>query len=165
MILVLLTLPIILLMSSTSQATSADRDSMMNEIASGAATTAGDATGKRILARGCDPVMAKRAGAMLKPHLSGATLTSCTDDDDFLEKLSSEKWDVIFFAPGACRYSAAKQPIPGGRSATKGFTLSNYKSLVRSQYKDVPICETTEESEIIPRLRAALGLDRPAEDL
>jgi len=156
-------LSIIFLMSSTNA--DRDRDSMMNEIASGVATTAGDATGKRILARGCDPVMAERAGAMLKPHLSGATLTSCTDDDDFIEKLSSEKWDVIFFAPGACRYSAAKQPIPGGRSATKGFTLSDYKSLVRSHDKDVPICETTEEREIIPRLRAALGLVRSAEDL
>ena len=92
--------------------------------------------------------------------LGDAAIVSVTDDDDFLEKLTSgEQWDVVFFAPGACRFNAAKQPIPGGRVATRGWTLENYRALVRQNLgDDVPIIETTEEREIVPLLRAALGL-------
>ena len=153
-----------LLMASTTSSTPADssRDNMIADIADGGATVAGgDASTKNILARGCDPRMAARAKKMLPPMLGDAAIVSVTDDDDFLEKLTSgEQWDVVFFAPGACRFNAAKQPIPGGRVATRGWTLENYRALVRQNLgDDVPIIETTEEREIVPLLRAALGLD------
>ena len=71
----------------------------------------------------------------------------------------NETFDVFFFAPGACRYNAAKQPIPGGRVATKGWTLDNYKTLIQQHAGEhVPIVETTEEREIVPLLRKALGM-------
>ena len=137
------------------------RDGMMSDMAAGGTNVAGgDASTKKILVRGCDPQMAARAKEMLPPLLGNAAIVGVEDDDALLEKLTSgEQWDVVFFAPGACRYNAAKQPIPGGRVATKGWTLENYRDLVRQNLgESVPIVETTEEREIVPLLRAALGL-------
>ena len=65
--------------------------------------------------------------------LGGATVSAVTKDDDFIKLLrSGRKIDVMFFAPGACRWSAAKRPIPGGNSATHGWGLDKYHELVRA---------------------------------
>ena len=32
----------------------------------------------------------------------------------FLAALQARKYDAVHFAPGACRWSSAKRPIPGG---------------------------------------------------
>ena len=116
-----------------------------------------DFSAKSILARGCDPQMALRASTVMPPLLGGVEFVSCTNDDDFLEKLQERAWSVVFFAPGACRYNAANMPIPGGRAHTIGWGLEEYRALVR-EYQGDQICivETTDEREIIPRLRQAL---------
>mmetsp|Transcript_19997 Transcript_19997/g.41629 ORF Transcript_19997/g.41629 Transcript_19997/m.41629 type:complete len:144 (+) Transcript_19997:319-750(+) len=135
------------------------RDRMMGEIASAGDCSAGDASGKSILIRGCDPVMAERAGKMLPPMLGNVKMTSATSDDVFLKLLETEKFHVVTFAPGACRYDAAKQPIPGGNDTTAGWTLEQYRALVREkQGEAIAIVESTEERQMVPLLRAALGL-------
>ena len=137
------------------------RDNMIDDIVGGGVAPAvGDASAKWVLARGCDPVMAQRARQMLPPLIGDANLVSCTDDDEFFRLLAGRQYDAVFFAPGACRYSAAKQPIPGGNDATKGWTLDDYKQRVREVQGDaVVIVETTREPEIVPLMRRALGLD------
>jgi len=138
------------------------RDRMIGQIAEGAsAAKPGEHSAKSILARGCDPQMALRASKMLPPHLGNPQLVSATNDDDFIEKLGSKKWSVVFFAPGACRYNAAKQPIPGATARTRGWSLAQYSELVRQlQGEDVQIVETTDERKIIPLLRRALAQSR-----
>ena len=112
---------------------------------------------KAILARGCDPQMARRASEVMPALLGGVEFVSCTNDDDFVEKLRERAWSVVFFAPGACRYDEARMPIPGGRAHTRGWTLAEYRALVRQTQGDqIPIVETTDEREIILRLRHAL---------
>ena len=98
------------------------RDRMMGEIASAgsAACENGDASGKKVLTRGCDPVMAERAGKMLPPMLGNVQMVGVTDDDTFFRLLETEQFDVVLFAPGACRYNAARQPIPGGNEQSEG---------------------------------------------
>ena len=146
------------MMADSNKLKGVARDRMMGEIVEGIVEDELiDFSGKSILARGCDPHMAIRASEMLPPHLGNPEFVSCTDDDDFLAKLQERKWSVIFFAPGACRYSAAGIPIPGARSHTNGWSLEQYRRLVRKhQGEDIHIVETTEEREIIPRLRSAL---------
>jgi hypothetical protein len=62
----------------------------------------------------------------------------CTNDDNLIKLLSEGKWDVVFFAPGACRYSAGNYQIPGGNQKTKGWNLGHYRELVRKfQGKDI----------------------------
>lgn len=140
----------------------AAREQMLGEIASNGVANRGGTAGasKTVLARGCDPVMAQRAGQMLPPMLDGATVIGCTSDDELFKHLSSgKKFDAVFFAPGACRYNAARAPIPGGNSKTKGWSLAEYRAAVREHLgADVPIVETTEEREIVPLLRKALRL-------
>ncbi len=146
---------------ATANMADASRDRMINEIADGgsSACASGDASSKVVLTRGCDPVMAQRAGTMLPPMLGGAQLIGVTTDDEFFALLQKRKFDVVFFAPGACRYSAARQPIPGGNRASSGWTLAEYKAKVREHQGDAAaIVETTEEREIVPLLRQALGL-------
>lgn len=142
----------------SAQAADTARDKMIYDIRLSAEDNrTGDNSGKSILVRGCDPVMAQKAGQMVKPKLGNPKFVVCTDDDDFLAKISSQKWDIVFFAPGACRESAAQKPIPGGRAATKGWGLEQYKQLVRDHQGDsVEIVETVLEREIIPLLQAAL---------
>ena len=116
-----------------------------------------DFSAKSILARGCDPEMARRASRVMPALLGGVEFVSCTDDDDFVEKLRERAWSVVFFAPGACRYNAARMPIPGGRAHTRGWGLAEYRALVRQYQGDqIPIVETTDEREIVPRLKHAL---------
>ena len=107
-------------------------------------------------------MMAQRAGQMLPPQLGNVGIVSSTTDDDFFSKLAARNdFAAVMFAPGACRYSAARQPIPGGNAKTKGWTLEEYRWAVREALGDaVPIVETTEERQIIPLLREALGLPK-----
>jgi len=82
-----------------------------------------------------------------------------TNDGDFVEMLMARKWSVVFFAPGACRFSAARQPIPGGSSQTRGWTLEQYRDFVRKyQGDDVQIVEPLEESETVSLLKQALAM-------
>jgi len=131
---------------------------MMAEVVQGAGEGAGmDFSAKTILARGCDPQMALRASKVMPALLGGVEFVSCTDDDDFVAKLRDRAWSVVFFAPGACRYNAAQMPIPGGRAHTEGWGLAEYRALVRQYQGDqILIVETTDEREIVPRLRQAL---------
>jgi hypothetical protein len=131
---------------------------MMGEVVQGAGSGESiDFSAKSILARGCDPQMALRASKLMPALLGGVELVSCTDDDDFVAKLRERQWSVVFFAPGACRYNAAQLPIPGGRAHTRGWGLAEYRALVRQhQGEEIQIVETTDEREIVPRLRQAL---------
>ena len=137
------------------------RDRMMVEIGEGGAASDGgrDASAKSLLVRGCDPRMAARASQMLPPLLGNPVFDTATNDDEFIAKLKARKYSVVMFAPGACRYNAASMAIPGSNAATQGWTLAEYRALVREhQGGDVPIVETTEERMIVPKLREALGL-------
>ena len=137
------------------------RDTMMGELARGGAGRqhAGDASAKTVLVRGCDPIMAERATKLLPPMIGNARVSSATDDDAFFSLLANHQFDVVMFAPGACRHDAAQSPIPGGNAATRGWTLEDYRAKVRATQIGVPIVETTEERQIVARLRAALDLD------
>lgn len=116
-----------------------------------------DNTNKRILARGCDPRMSLIASKDIPPRVGNPEYVPTTDDADFIEKLKTEKWSVIFFAPGACRYSAAKMPIPGGNTDTRGWTLEQYRQLVYKYQGDkVQIVESIEEYKTIALLGKAL---------
>lgn len=134
------------------------QDRMMAEVVEGASDADSlDFSAKAILARGCDPQMALRASTVMPPLLGGVEFVSCTNDDDFVEKLKERDWSVVFFAPGACRYNAANMPIPGNRPHTAGWSLEEYRALVRKHQGDqICIVETTDEREIIPRLKQAL---------
>jgi hypothetical protein len=91
--------------------------------------------------------------------LGGVQIVSATDDDTFTRLLRERKFDVIFFAPGACRWDAARRPIPGGNKETRGWGLAKYRELVRElQGPDAVIVESTEEREVVPLLRKALML-------
>jgi len=134
------------------------RDILIGRINDGLDTTpTGDNSNKSILSRGCDPEMGRRAMKLLPPLLGHPEMVSVTNDDDFITELQRQKWSVIFFAPGACRYDATKLPIPGSRSITKGWGLAEYRDLVRKhQGEGVNIVETTDERQIVPLLRKAL---------
>ncbi len=90
-----------------------------------------DNSRKSILARGCDPTLSLWASKNLPPLIGNPEYIPTTNDADFIEKLKSRVWSVIYFAPGACRFSAAKRQIPGGISQTQGWTLEQYRELVR----------------------------------
>ena len=140
----------------------AAREQMFAEVAQGGeagAVAGGDASKKVILGRGCDPVMAERSESFLPPMLGGVKIVSATDDDTFIRLLKERKFDVVFFAPGACRWDAARRPIPGGNRETHGWGLKKYRELVRElQGPDAVIVESTEEREVVPLLRKALKL-------
>lgn len=145
-------------MGQNKNSTQSPRDRMLSEVIEGAESNASiDFSAKYVLARGCDLQMAQRASKMMPTMLGGVEFISCTDDDDFIEKLQERLWSVVFFAPGACRYNAAEMAIPGARAHTKGWGLKEYRALVRThQGVEIQIVETTDEREIIPRLREAL---------
>ena len=89
-------------------------------------------------------------------------LVTCTEDDGsngFFELLAQQKFDVVMFAPGACRWDAQGSPIPGGCSKSKGWGLKEYKAMVKEKQGDsVAIVGTTDEREVVPVLRQALGI-------
>jgi len=112
---------------------------------------------KSILARGCDLVLSLQASESIPPLVGNPKYVPTTNDEEFIEKLKSQEWSVIFFAPGACRFSNAKMQIPGGNSETQGWTLEDYKELVHKYQGDsVRIVETTEERRAVELLREAL---------
>jgi len=145
-------------MTETKPPIDSARDRMMDKVVEGADPGASvDFSAKAILARGCDPQMALRASKVMPGLLGGVEFVACTDDEDFVAKLRERRWSVVFFAPGACRYHAARMPIPGSSTETKGWSLAEYRDLVRQHQGDqIPIVETTDEKEIVPRLKLAL---------
>ena len=144
------------------------RASMWAEVASGSIVGAGSAStagaGKLILGRGCDPVMAARSNEFLKPLLSGASSTSFTDDDAFFGAIAAIKAgaaprpDVVFFAPGAHRWSDAGMAIPGGNAKSQGWGIQEYHEHVRDALGDIPIVGSAREADVVPLLRKALNL-------
>lgn len=133
---------------------------MFAEVAAGASPSAsGDARGKVVLGRGCDPIMAAHSVNFLPPMLGGARIVATSTDDEFLAHLrSGAHFDVVFLAPGACRWSAARRPIPGGNAQTRGFDIAQYEELVKTLLPSAKVVATAHESEVVPLLRAALGL-------
>ena len=116
-----------------------------------------DNSKKSILARGCDPQASLWASKALPPLIGNPEYVPTTNDVEFIEKLKSQAWSVVYFAPGACRFSAAKRQIPGGNSQTKGWTLEQYRELIRElQGEMVPVVESQEESKSLELLRSAL---------
>ena len=112
---------------------------------------------KSILIRGCDPEMGRRAIEFLTPILGNPEMVSVTNDDDFITELKKKKWSVIHFAPGVCRYDSTESPIPGSRTQTKGWGLTEYRTLVKKhQGQDIKIVETTYEHKIVPLLKKVL---------
>jgi hypothetical protein len=116
-----------------------------------------DHSRKSILARGCDPFASLEASKAIPPLVGNPEYVPTTTDEEFIEKLQSRKWSVVLFAPGACRFSAAKLPIPGGNSQTQDWTLEQYRELVQKhQGNSIPIVETPEERETVRLLKGAL---------
>ena len=134
------------------------RDRLMRLISDGIdVTQISDNSKKSILIRGCDPEMGRRAIELLTPVLGNPEMVSVTNDDDFITELKKKEWSVIHFAPGACRYDSTESPIPGSRTQTKGWRLTEYKTLVKKyQGQEIKIVETTYERQIVPLLRKAL---------
>ncbi|MEM7127688.1 MAG: hypothetical protein AAF702_15245 [Chloroflexota bacterium] len=124
-------------------------------------TDSADNSRKSILARACDPLASLAASKAIPPLIGNPEYVFANDDADFVEKLKSREWSVIFFAPGACRFSAAKQPIPGSNSQTQGWTLEQYRELVRKHQGDmIQIVETYEEKKSAGLLKSALEIAR-----
>lgn len=116
-----------------------------------------DHSRKSILARGCDPIASLEASKTIPPLVGNPEYVPTTTDEEFVEKLQSRKWSVVLFAPGACRFSAAKLPIPGRNSRTQGWTLEQYRELVQKHQGDnIQIVETPEERETVILLKEAL---------
>jgi hypothetical protein len=139
------------------------REAMLREVAEGGARAraadGGDASHKLVLGRGCDPVMAAQSLKMLPPLLDGVKMLVATDDDAFLRLLREHRVDVVFFAPGACRWDAARRSIPGGTRETQGWGLDRYRAAVRElQGEACVVVGSAEEREVVPMLRKALGL-------
>lgn len=120
-------------------------------------TSSVDNSRKTILARGCDPFASLEASRAIPPLIGNPEYVPTTNDDDLIEQLRSREWSVVFFAPGACRFSAADQPIPGGSSQTQGWALEQYRGLVREHQGDqIEIVETLDESKTVSLLKEAL---------
>jgi len=134
------------------------RDKLMGLISDGIdVTQISDNSNKSVLIRGCDPEMGRRAIELLTPVLGNPEMVSVTNDDEFIKELQKKRWSVIHFAPGACRYDSTQSPIPGSRAQTKGWGLTEYKTLVKQhQGQDIKIVETPYESQIVPLLIKAL---------
>lgn len=116
-----------------------------------------DNSRKSILARGCDPQASLWAAKSLPPLLGNPEYVATTEDADFVDKLKSRKWSVIYFAPGACRFSAAKESIPGGNFQTQGWTLEQYRELVSKHQGDaIKIVETLDERQTVRLLKSTL---------
>ena len=121
-------------------------------------TSSVDHSRKSILSRGCDPIASLEASKAIPPLVGNPEYVPTTTDEEFFEKLQSRKWSVVLFAPGACRFSAAKLPIPGGNSQSQGWTLEQYRELVQKHQGDnIPIVETLDERETVNLLKDALG--------
>lgn len=116
-----------------------------------------DHSRKSILARGCDPSASLEASKAIPLLVGNPQYVPTSTDEEFIEKLQSQEWSVVLFAPGACRFSAAKLPIPGGNTQTEGWTLEQYRELIREhQGDDIQIVETLEERQTVSLLKEAL---------
>ena len=123
--------------------------------------TAVDKSKKSILARGCDPGASAWAAKAFPPMMGNPEYVPTTNDVDFIEKLKARQWSVIYFAPGACRFSAVKRAIPGSNVQTKSWTLEEYRDLVRELQGDsVKIVESLVEEESLALLKATLDTAR-----
>ena len=120
-----------------------------------------DHSKKSVLARGCDPILSAQFAKVVPPLIGNAAYIPTTDDNEFINQLKSRKWSVIYFAPGACRYNAAKRPIPGSNYDTRGWTLQDYKKLIyKLQGKDVQIVESLQEEGTIALLNNTLAASK-----
>ncbi len=147
--------------SQKSDNPSINKDTSIMKNTQKESTTAVDNSNKSILARGCDPTMSLQFSKVVPPLIGNATYVPTTDDTDFIKKLESRKWSVIFFAPGACRYSAAAHQIPGGNYDTAGWTLNQYKELIyKLQGTEVQIVESLNEQRVVSMLNEALDIAR-----
>lgn len=125
-----------------------------------------DNSNKSILARGCDPTLSFQFSKVVPPLIGDATYIPTISDTDFVEKLKSQKWSVIYFAPGACRFSAANRQIPGGNNETKGWTLREYTELIlKLQGDDIQIVESIYEQGAIELLNEALANAREIKNI
>ena len=116
-----------------------------------------DHSRKSILARGCDPILSLSASRAIPPLIGNPEYIPTTTDEEFFEKLQSRQWSIVYFAPGACRFSAARQPIPGANSQSQGWTLEEYRTLIHEHQGDaIQIVETPYESESVGLLKEAL---------
>jgi hypothetical protein len=117
-----------------------------------------DNSRKSILALGCDPFASPEASSAIPPLVGNPEYIPTTTGEEFFEQLRSRSWSVVFLAPGACRFSAAERPIPGGNSATAGWTLEQYREVVHAeQGEDIPIVETLDERETVRFLAEVLA--------
>lgn len=117
-----------------------------------------DHSTKSILARGCDPVASRLASEAIPPLIGNPEYVPTTTDDEFIDLLRARDWSVVFFAPGACRFGAAGQSLPGSDSRTRGWTMADYRQLVREyQGESAEIVETLDERETVGLLEAALS--------
>jgi hypothetical protein len=124
-------------------------------------SSSADNSAKSILARGCDHSASLEASRAIPPLIGNPEYVPTTNDEDFIKKLQSRDWSVVFFAPGACRFSAMDMPIPGGSSRTQGWTLEQYRKLVRQHQGDqIEIVEAPDERETVKLLKEALGKAR-----
>jgi len=132
------------------------QDSMKQE-----KSTTVDNSNKTVLARGCDPELSLKFAKVVPPLIGNAVYVPTTNDQDFVKQLKMKQWSVIYFAPGACRYDAARISFPGGNSETAGWTLEDYKTLIyKCQGDSIQIVETTKESESVEMLTKALEKGR-----
>jgi hypothetical protein len=121
-----------------------------------------DNSNKSILARGCDPHASLEASRAIPPLIGNPEYVPTTNDNELIEQLQSRAWSVVFFAPGACRFSAANKPIPGSSVQTKGWSLDEYRKLIHSHQGDgIQIVEALDERQTIALLEEAL---REAQD-
>jgi hypothetical protein len=119
--------------------------------------TTADHSRKSILARGCDPILSLQASKTIPPLIGNPEYVPTTTDEEFFEQLQSRQWSIVYFAPGACRFSAAKRPIPGANSQSRGWTLEEYRTLVHEHQGDaIRIVETPYETEALGLLTEAL---------
>ncbi|BDD04768.1 hypothetical protein [Aureibacter tunicatorum] len=116
-----------------------------------------DNSKKSILARSCDPELS-RSFAEIAPSLTGnAEYVYVTNDDEFFKQLKSRKWSVVYFAPGACRFSAAQRQIPGSRNNTANWSLDDYIKYIKTiQGDSIQIAQSPFESESLKELNKAL---------
>ena len=113
---------------------------------------------KSILARACDPVLSAYGAKMIPPKIGNPEYIYSNSDADFFDKLSSRKWSVIYFAPGACRFSAAGHNIPGQDQSTLGWTIEDYKKVIyEHQDSDIQIVEALDEGQSLELLKNALS--------
>ena len=120
-----------------------------------------DNSKKSILARGCDPRLSMQFAQVAPQLLGNVEYIPTTDDVDFIEKLKSRNWSVVYFAPGACRYSTAKMQIPGGNLDTEGWSLDQYHELINElQGNEIQIVESIYENGAIELLNNALAKAR-----